>query len=105
MRVSFSAKIFESDNCKEIWLNTIRVQKQDGSIVTLDRDTTEYSINGHTAEITFRDVYIWDDETSTADYDLHLNDFAGAKLLDYDVEDDADDEYKLRIIKKSIRFS
>ena len=105
MRVSFSAKVFESDNCKGIWLNTIRVQKQDGSIVTIDRDTTEYSINGHTADITFRDVYAWDDETGTANYDLQVEDFVGAKLLDYDVEDDADDEYRLNLIKKSIRFS
>lgn len=104
MRISFSAKVYETKECKGIWLNTIRVQKNDGSIVELDRDTTEYSINKHDAEIEFLGLYVWDSNTSTANYNLQLEDFAGAKLLDWLVEDDTDENYRLEIIKKSIRF-
>ena len=108
MRVSFKAKVTETDNCKGIWLNTIRVKLRNGEIVTLDRNETEFSINGHDADIEFCNVYSWDsgtDEENYANYNLFAEDFFGAKLLDWEVEDDADDDYKLRIIKKSLHFT
>ena len=58
MRVFLKAKVTETKNCKGIWLNTITVQLLDKRIVALDRDTTNYSINGHSAEITFLGTYI-----------------------------------------------
>lgn len=106
MRITFSAKIKETKNCTGIWLNTIRVQKKDGTIVTLDRDATEFSISadGHFADVEFRNVYAWDSDEGVADYSLDHKDFRGAKLLDYEIEDDADKDYELVIDKNSICF-
>lgn len=111
MKVYLKAKVTETENCKGIWLNTITVQLADKSIVTLDRDTTEYSINGHNADIEFSGVYalstvcLWDsEEIGAMDYSLKPEDFVRAKLLDWEVDDDADENYKLKLIKNSLRF-
>lgn len=106
MRLTFTAKIKETRECRGIWLNTILVRKKDGNIVTLDRDMTNYyiSADGHSIQVEFRNVYAWDSETSTADYHLDHKDFEGAKLYHYEVEDDADDDYELVIDTDSLHF-
>ena len=104
MRVFLKAKVTETENCKGIWLNTITVQLLDKRIVVLDRDTTNYSINGHSAEITFLGTYIWDSDTETMNRNLRPEDFVCAKLLDWEVDEDVDEGYKLKLIKNSIRF-
>lgn len=104
MRVFLKAKVTETENCKGIWLNTITVQLLNKSVVVLDRDTTEYSVNGRNASIEFSNVYIWGSETETMNYDLNPNDFICARLIDWEIDDDVDEGYELRLIKNSIRF-
>lgn len=106
MRLTFTANIRETKNCTGIWLNTILVQKKDGELVVLDRDTTEYSISEdrHTTQIEWKNVYSWDSETSTADYDLNPEDFEGAILCNYEVEDDTDEDYEIRIDEDTLCF-
>lgn len=106
MTLTFTAKIRETKNCTGIWLNTILVRKKDGELVVLDRDATEYSISEdrHTAQIEWQGVYAWDSKTSTADYNLHTEDFEGAILCNYEVEEDADEDYELRINENSLCF-
>lgn len=103
MRVAFSAKLKETNNCKGIWLNSIQVQKQDGTVVTLDRDKTEYFItaDGHNANVVLKDVYTWDYDKNVAIYDLNREDFTGAVLYDYELEDDTGEDYELVIDEKS----
>lgn len=104
MKVYLKAKVEETKNCKGIWLNTITVQLLNKDIVVLDRDTTEYSINGHDADIEFSGVYIWNSDIEAMDYNLKPEDFTCAKLLDWELENDADENYKLKLIKNSLRF-
>ena len=102
MNISMNGKIHETANCRGPWLNTIEVRLADGRDFTLDRDTTEYSVDGSTISMDWFNVYSWDGWN--ADYNLNPSDFKGCKVIDYYVEEDADDEYRLQIEPSSLCF-
>ena len=102
MRVAFSGTLHETEDCKGLRINLLSVRKTNGDMVLLDRDSTFYSIypDGH-FDAEFRNVYTWDPDQSLANYNLDLKDFVGAKLINYEIEDDADDDYNLIINEDS----
>lgn len=103
MRVTLKGFVKNTENSYGVFLNTITVETPNKERIILDRDTTEYDINfDNTVNITLSDVYIWDDENQN--YNISSDMFRKCKLIDYEVEDDVDDEYKLIINKSSICF-
>lgn len=106
MNLSFEAKIKETKGCSGVWLNTITVKKKDGTIVELDRDTTEWSIgeDGTSVHVEFLHSYEWDSDESKMNYNLHLEDFEKSEMIDYMIEEDADEGYELSIDKSSLYF-
>lgn len=78
-----------------LWLNTIELKLKTGEVVTLDRDEDEYTLEKCKANIMFRGAYVWTGEVQ--DYDLVPEDFDGAEIIGYDVEDDAPEGYDLEI--------
>ena len=78
-----------------LMLNTITVRKVNGTIVVLDRDSSEYELDNGVADVVFAGTYIWNDETGIPDYLENVSEFDGAELLDYEIEDDAPEDYDL----------
>lgn len=102
MTLYFTGTIHETKNCTGIWLNTISVKLSDGSIVTIDRDETEFTIEDNKFQMQWNNVYIWNGETE--DHNIDVDMFEGAAIVNYEIEDDADDEYELVINDMSTNF-
>lgn len=82
-----------------LMLNLLYVRLKSGDIITLDRDETEYTLENGTADIVFRNTYDWnsDEEEFFPNYDLCPEDFDGAEIVEYEIEDDAPEGYDLEI--------
>ena len=96
---SYDNKITEQNG---IMLNTISVKLKSGKILTLDRDETNFTLNDGVAYIMFRNTYAWDSNNSISNYNLNPKDFDNATLIDYEIEDDAPDDYDLTIAPQKI---
>lgn len=108
MRLSFAASVKETENTQGIWLNTITVRLKDGREVVLDRDQTDYSslrvVEYQQAyfDVEWSGVYVWDGENM--DYSISADMFRDCVLVDYMIEEDADDEYVFKIMPKTLAF-
>lgn len=103
MKIEFTGtyknKIVEKES---LYLNTISIKRNDGKIVVIDRNETDYTIENGTVDILFRGIYEWDYETviypNNKDTDLYNN----ALIVGYEIEDDAQSGYDLIIEKQKI---
>ena len=80
-----------------LWLNTITVKRTDGKEVVLDRDETNYTLENGEADILFRGIYEWDDDAYYPDNVEDVKLYDGAEIIDYEIEDDAPEDYDLEI--------
>ena len=118
MKIEFTGtyknKIVEKES---LYLNTISIKRNDGKIVIIDRNETDYTIENGIIDILFRGIYEWDHETAiypnrgiyewdcetaiypnNKDTDLYNN----ALIVGYEIEDDAPSGYDLIIEKQKI---
>lgn len=110
MRIEFKAKT----NKDYVMINTLQVQLYSGSYLTLDRHATEYVIEEpdekgeRSLDMEWIDCYLWEiDEVNLCDEEFPLAEgfekvFHGAKLVDLELEDDADEDYSVMIDSLSI---
>ena len=76
------------------YINTVTLLLKDGQLITLDRHSTIFqkTDRGNVCNMTWNEPYEWSGER-----ELPLpapKEFVGAKLVDYDVEDDAPEDYE-----------
>lgn len=88
---SFKNNIVEENG---LMLNAITVRRNDGKEVVLDRDESTYILENGNADIVFQEVYEWGDE---AYYPTDPKLYDGAEVIDYEIEDDAPEDYDLEI--------
>ena len=91
-----------STNAKEVYVNTANFTLKSGSVLTIDRKMTEYSVIDGRLEMDWYDCYLWaiDDENIFGDDEAILKDTdAVSKLLsdaprcELNIEDDAPKNY------------
>lgn len=74
MKIEFSSQIAEVPGYQKgesIYINIALFQNREtGNIIEIDRDETEFSINENKIEMLWRGVYVWDSDSSKADYEL-----------------------------------
>lgn len=107
MRLRFLANVKETENSKGVMLNTITVEANDGKVYVLDRQTTSANYEKvendiKTMNVEWIGVYIWDGENEI--YDFNPSIFHNCKIVEYDVEDDADEDYELIIDRDSFQI-
>lgn len=122
MRINFEGKT----NHDYVMINTLKIQLQSGSVLTLDRKFTDYlslindttfdsfnpeesaSSGDFTLQMDWQDCYLWaiDGENLFAEEVLITENtgklFEGAKLYELELEDDSDEDYFVNIQKLSI---
>lgn len=110
MRISFKAKT----NKDYVMINALKLQLRTGSILTLDRQSTEFTIGKpnesgkRTLDMEWFDCYLWEiDEVNAFEQEFLLADgfekvFVGATLTELELEDDADEDYSVMIDSLSI---
>lgn len=93
MRIEFICET----NKDYVMINTIDFRLSTREIITVDRDTTEYSIKDGRLDMTWRGCYVWDGEHAYypfGDDDL----LKGAEVVSVDLEDDADEDYYVTVL-------
>ena len=95
MNLFFGAKIKETKDTKGIWLNTITLKDFAGNIITLDRNCTVWRHYDDKTGVKWYNVYIWDGEHKN--YDITPDMLKGYRLVDYEIEDDAEEGYEVII--------
>lgn len=103
MRMSFVC----NTNKDYVMINTVKVTLASGSILTIDRKETEYSIDGDKLNMVWNDCYLWaiDDQHIFEDDGAWFHNqediqqlFKGASI-EFELEDDADENYRVDIIE------
>lgn len=93
MRINFNARKVSVPGRNEgesIYINTALFQnRENGDIIVIDRDETEFSIKGDEVSMLWRGVYIWDSDKSTQDYSINEEDFnENYDFLGFEYEED-----------------
>ena len=102
MKIEFTGtyknKIVEKE---PLYLNTITIKRNDGKIVIIDRNETNYTIENGIIDILFRGIYECEnDEIYPNNESVELYD--NALIVGYEIEDDAPSGYDLIIGKQKI---
>lgn len=101
MRICFTAKT----NKDYVMINTAVFQLKCGIRVTVDRDRTEWGIEDGKLAMEWRECYLWEvNDIGVFDAPAYLNEygaelFEGAKLVELNLEDDADSDYEVTDIE------
>lgn len=85
-------------------VNTLKILRQHGAMITVDREYTEYSIEDGILTMTWRGCYLWaldgqnifgsDGYRITDEYSLdEFKVLCNAALIDLELEDDVDEDY------------
>lgn len=84
-------------NTKTPWINTA-IFMVDGKEVVIDRGTTEwvYDAESRVLSMNWSDVYIWDGEDEN--YDIPVDLMKKAVFKEFDIEDDAPENYEIKCI-------
>jgi hypothetical protein len=104
MNIDFTAKT----NRPYCLINTAKFKLKNGSIITLDRKETEWSINNDCLSMTWKNVYIWEiDGCNIFDFEVPVNNelcalLNDANLLELEIEDDADSDYSVTEVNYSL---
>lgn len=88
-------------------VNKLILRLKDGREVGIDRDTTYFEIDDGNLDMDWDDCYIWDHIDFKEDGKYYLSDkdkdlFIGAEVIELELEDDADEDYKVEIESVSI---
>ena len=103
MKVEFNGTYKNEIVGKEpLYLNTITIKRNDGKIVVIDRDETNYSIENGSIDILFRGVYEWKDDKIYPNNNDAEKLYNGALVVGFDIEDDAPEDYDLVIENQKI---
>lgn len=104
MKISFTAKT-NKDYCM---VNTAVFITPTKTLLTVDRDRTDWSVVGEKLKMEWNGCYLWEiDGHNFTDFPAYLNEdaakglFHEAQLLTLELEDDADPDY----IVEDIRFT
>ena len=81
-------------------INTIIVETAAGEVLTLDRHYTEYVVSGGIVDITWKGVYIWDGKEE--DENIPEGMLKGARIIRYEIDDAADDEYGFELTQLTL---
>jgi hypothetical protein len=104
MNIDFTAKT----NRPYCMINTAKFKLKNGSVITLDRKETDWSIHNNILSMSWKNVYIWEiDGCSIFDYEVPVNNelwplLNDANLLALETEDDADSDYSVTEISYSL---
>lgn len=90
MTIEFKGKT----NSEDVYINTARFALPDGRELTIDRLETYWSAKNGNLDMEWRCCHIWDE--SGENYNIP-DDFANAKLLDVEIEDEAPTDYTVEI--------
>lgn len=98
MKIEFSGtyknKVVEEES---LYLNTITIKRNDGKIVTIDRDETFYTAEKGDVDILFRGIYEWNGEEKLYPKYKDIDLYNEAEIINYEIEDDAPEGYDLTI--------
>lgn len=106
MTLNFTAKT-NKDYCR---INTATFRLKSGGTITLDRDATRFSVNGDVLDMTWTGVYVWEVNgrhifDSYNPRELYVDGEELCKIIDwaapidFDLEDDADEDYEVTNIE------
>lgn len=106
MKINFLCKT----NKDYVMINTLKIQLNSGSVLTLDRHNTEYSISDsnksgeYLLNMKWTNCYLWaiDEENLWCDDEALIEEdceklFEGAKFIELELEDNADEDYYVSI--------
>ena len=109
MKLTMSGLIRETENCKGPWFNTL-IGSNNSKQIVFDRDETEFTVHEYDPstgyakiDIQWNNVYIWDGET--CDYDIPEDFIKHTTFDNYDIEEDADENYDLIIDLSTICYT
>ena len=100
MEIGFFGNYKNSKVENGLLLNTITVKLKNGQIQKLDRTGTKVTFEKGKALITFIGTYIWDEDEAQFCHDR--NKYLSANIIDYELEDEAEDGYDLEIPSQPI---
>ena len=100
MRIEFKG----TTNKDYVMVNTAKFRLKNGSVITIDRDETEYTVEDGKIDMLWRGCYLWaiDDFNITGD-DAYITDakefmaLVNDAKLELELEDDADEDYWVHI--------
>ncbi len=88
-------------------INTAKIKLKSGSVLTVDRDRTEYIMNNGVLYMKWYDCYLWAiDDRNIFNNNANLSYLSGSEfskllngaLISFELEDDADKDYEVEII-------
>lgn len=106
MTIYFTAKT----NKDYVMINTAKFTLPNGDVLTIDRNSTEYSIdeNGN-LEMEWDDCYLWAingchifDGEAYIDNIFELSELLENSMLEFELEDDADEDYEVTEVEWSL---
>ena len=106
MRITFKCRT----NKDYVMINTVKFILPTGTVLTVDRTTTHYDIEGGILNMTWGCVYLWaiDGNNIFSDETAYITDSSGfedlvanAKVV-FELEDDADEDYSVELLEIGI---
>lgn len=109
MRLSFECKL-PNGACglTSPYINYAKFRLPSGSIVTVDRQETDYNMDEDTLSMEWCDCYLWEiDDINIFDKEYPLGEdavslFSQAGLLELSIEDDAPADWKVNVVSWSV---
>ena len=103
MRITFKCRT----NKDYVMINTAKFILPTGTVLTVDRTTTHYGIEGEILNMTWGCVYLWaiDNNYIFSDDTAYITDSSGFEDLvaqakvEFELEDDADEDYKVEVLE------
>jgi hypothetical protein len=100
-----------STNGTDVRINTLKIKLKGGSVLTIDRDWTEFNIENGKLTMTWRDCYLWAldgwnifGEGYRLDYYSieELKNMIEYGYFEFEIEDSADEDYYVTINKVEV---
>ena len=101
MQLTFTAKT----NKDYVMINTAEFRLKDGTLLTIDRDETRYSIENGILQMEWTGCYLWEiNSINIFNEPAYLNEdsiklFEAAELFKLNLEDDADSDYEVTDVR------
>ncbi len=104
MRITFRCKT----NKDYVMINTVKFTLPTGTVLTVDRTSTEYDIADGELDMTWKCVYLHDIDGNCISDTAYITDSSGfedlvadAKVM-FELEDDADEDYEVEILEVKV---
>lgn len=87
MRMEFKYTYEGDEELDQPYINGAFFKLYTGITVFIDRESTEYTIEGNTVDMIWKNCYIWNPDTDEKE-DVEEDDLVAAKFEGFDIEDD-----------------